>query len=44
MLEGFDATIRVDNIGDAFYQEYLATAGPAKGRTFKASAGYTLKF
>ncbi|MEM1377027.1 MAG: TonB-dependent receptor [Pseudomonadota bacterium] len=44
MFEGFEATARFDNITDEFYQEYLSTAGPAKGRTFKASLGYTLKF
>ncbi|MEL6202382.1 MAG: TonB-dependent receptor [Pseudomonadota bacterium] len=43
-LEGVDASVRVDNITDEFYQEFLSTAGPAKGRTFKAALGYTLKF
>lgn len=44
MFEGFEATVRVDNVGDTLYQDYLATAGPAKGRTFKAALGYTVKF
>ena len=43
-LKGFELTGRVNNIFDKNYQEYLQTAGPAKGRSFKASMAYTAKF
>ncbi|MEM6615768.1 MAG: TonB-dependent receptor [Pseudomonadota bacterium] len=43
-LDGLSVTARLDNIGDEFYEEFLSTAGPAKGRTFRGSLAYTLKF
>ncbi|MDZ7824034.1 MAG: TonB-dependent receptor [Ahrensia sp.] len=44
MLKGLEATARVENLFNQQYQEYLDATGPAKGRTFKASLGYTIKF
>jgi len=43
-LTGFEVVGRVDNIFDERYQEYLQTAGPAKGRTFKLSVARTFTF
>jgi len=43
-LAGYEVTARVDNIFDTHYQEYLQTAAPAKGRTFKATLAKTFAF
>lgn len=43
-LSGFEAVARIDNLFDENYQEYLQTAGPAKGRTFKVSVAHTFRF
>ncbi|MEM1287335.1 MAG: TonB-dependent receptor [Pseudomonadota bacterium] len=43
-FEGLEVSARVDNIADEFYQEFLGTAGPSKGRTFRASLAYTVSF